>query len=94
MKIAIVILVITVLIFVFIAVDNSSRADIKAWAATQGYSVVSIDETVFDAGPYWIKSKGQRIYRCVLLDESGHRRLMYMRTGLFENDYEFYGDEQ
>jgi ribosomal protein L30E len=81
-------------IVVYAALDRSSKTDIEAWAKTQGYKVLSIEQTIVDLGPYYVKPEGRRIYRCVLLDGNGHRRLMYMRTGLFANDYEFYGDAQ
>jgi hypothetical protein len=69
---------------------ESDRADIDRWAAGQGYQIEEIEKTWFDNGPYWVKGRGTRIYRCRVSDREGKSRTVYMRTRFFGNDYEFY----
>lgn len=68
---------------------ESDHADIRRWAARQGYQIDGIEKTWFDKGPYWVKGE-RRIYRCRVRDSQGRSRLVYMRTRFFGNDYEFY----
>lgn len=88
--------------FVFLAIIlyivslNSDKQAIKEWSTKNGYVVLSVEEPILDNGPYWFKDDDQRIYRCRLIEATAESnpnaktRTMYMRTGVFSNDYEFY----
>lgn len=66
-----------------VAIYSANRTIIKDHVAARGGEVVSIDEHVWTLGPFWVKNKGQRIYKATLKDG----RVVWMRTGVFGPDW-------
>lgn len=82
---------IAVAISLLVFTMSGNHAKIESWAEENDYVVVSIDETFFDYGPFWVKHDGQHIYRVVLCRGS-KERTSYFRTGIFGMDQEW-GEE-
>jgi len=92
-RMIVIVLIIAVVIFgLFMSVyhANSDQNDIQRWASENGYAIDEVEKTWFGNGPYWFRRKGGRIYRCRVHGADGLPHTVYMRSGFFKNDYEFY----
>ena len=74
----------------FYMLQVSDEQYIKSWAKEHDYQVVSIDRTLFDNGPFWIKNDEDRIYRVVI--EAEEKRVVYFDFTLFKT-YHKWEDE-
>ena len=82
--------IVCVVIFVIVAVvavKKDDEAEIKKWADSQGYSIVSCEQTILDIGPFWYRSRHQRTYRVVVKTPS--ERVIYFRMGYWSYDKEW-----
>lgn len=72
------------------AVRKSDKADINKWATEKRYSVVKIEETIIDLGPFWLKDDDDRLYRVEIKDELEQPKVAYFRFRLFGYDQEWW----
>lgn len=84
--IVIILVILALGMFGFIAQRKNDEERITKWAANQGYKVESVEECLFSLGPFWYKNDDQHIYKAVLIDQFEHQRVSYFRTGLFMFD--------
>ena len=78
--------VIVVLILAIASASLTSNCDesvINNWADENHYQLEKIERTFFDLGPFWIKTKHDRIYR---VDVKGKDKPAYFRFNLFGHD--------
>ena len=75
------------IILVVVSVNNSDKVEIERWAADEGYTIVSCEQTIFDTGPFYYKSKHHRVYRVVVA--TPEERTTYFRFGSFGYDREW-----
>lgn len=94
MKAEFLILVVVVAIFVLIggSIGKNREAEIRSWTSSKGYTIVTMQATAFDNGPYFIRPKGMfAIYKVVVFTELG-RKTFWFRFNLFSTDIEEYND--
>jgi len=75
------------IILVVVLVNNSDKAEIERWAVGEGYTIVSCEQTIFDTGPFWYRSRHQRIYKVVIAIPV--ERMIYFRMGYWGYDKEW-----
>lgn len=75
------------IILVVVSVNNSDKVEIERWAADEGYTIVSCEQTIFDTGPFWYRNKHQRIYKVVVATPV--EQTIYFRMGYFGCDKEW-----
>ena len=64
--------------------ENRMSGMVENWAREGGYQLISCEQPWFSSGPYWFKSKSQRIYKVLVIDQAGHRRCAWLRcSGMF-----------
>ncbi len=69
---------------------RSDEGRIREWAESNNCSVISIEKTYFDNGPFWFRDDYQRIYRVKVRDHLEHERRTYFRFGYFGYDQEWH----
>ena len=69
--------------FVLTTTYQFDKTKIDSWAVIHNYKVKDIVQCIWDRGPFWIRHKGQRIYKITLEDG----KIYWMRTGIFENEF-------
>ena len=78
------ILVIVVFVLViYSSIQHQARLDglVDQWAARGDYRIVEREVPWFRTGPYWMRSKSQKIYRVVVIDTNGRQRCAWLRCG-------------
>ena len=67
------ILVVIVAVSLHGCVLSSDEKYLNKWADDNHYQVVKVEHYAFQNGPYWVRGKGQRIWRVELSDGTHFR---------------------
>ena len=67
----------------FLMQKENDHSKITNWAAENGYSVVSVDTTIIDNGPFWFRGEDDRIYKAVLKDKLEKEKISYFRISFW-----------
>ena len=63
-------------------------SDMQKFGQPRGWELVEVDQHFFTYGtPYWVASKGTRIYRVTYRDSAGRHHLYWFRFGYWWNDH-------
>lgn len=69
---------------------ESDKGIIKTWAEDNDYSIVTMEKTIFDHGPFWFVDDHDRIYKVVILDHHEKRRTSYFWFGVWNHEQRWY----
>jgi hypothetical protein len=73
-----------------IAQQSMDEESIQTWAKENDCKIVSVEKTIIDKGPFWIRQKHQRIYRVQVIDRYECSKVTYFRFGFCGYDQEWY----
>lgn len=87
-KILIASVLIPCIIILLVQSMKSDEADIDRYITGKGGTIISIDNRYINIGPFWVKGKGQSIYKIEYMDKDTRTvREAWMRTGVFNDDW-------